>query len=210
MFLQLSPTSTAVNTDRQATRHRLIVAAAALFQRRGYYGVGTTDILSLAQAPRGSLYHHFPGGKAELAGAAVDWVAQEAATHTRHLRLTGNGAEKILETTANAIATWMEAKEFAEGSLFSALATCLDPVADALLQSRLAAAYTSMASEYEEMLRAAGFPAALAHEFATEIIFSIEGASVLARAQKNVAPIKHATRQLIVRLTAIGEHHAPT
>jgi AcrR family transcriptional regulator len=53
------------------TKQMMIRAAADLMQRRGYVGTGVADILSHAKAPRGSLYHHFPGGKREIAIEAV-------------------------------------------------------------------------------------------------------------------------------------------
>jgi AcrR family transcriptional regulator len=53
------------------TKLMMIRAAAELMQRRGYLGTGVAEILSRASAPRGSLYHHFPGGKREIAIEAV-------------------------------------------------------------------------------------------------------------------------------------------
>jgi TetR/AcrR family transcriptional regulator, lmrAB and yxaGH operons repressor len=56
------------------TKQMMIRAAADLMQRRGYVGTGVADILSKANAPRGSLYHHFPGGKREIALAAIAYA----------------------------------------------------------------------------------------------------------------------------------------
>lgn len=52
----------------------MIETAARLFRRRGYDGVGVALILQESGAPRGSLYHHFPGGKAEIAAEAAGWA----------------------------------------------------------------------------------------------------------------------------------------
>ena len=64
-------------TDETPTRDRLIQAATRLFRQRGYDGTGLTEILTEAGVPKGSLYHHFPDGKADLACAAADWTASE-------------------------------------------------------------------------------------------------------------------------------------
>ena len=32
-------------------------------RRKGYHGVGLNELLADANAPKGVLYHHFPGGK---------------------------------------------------------------------------------------------------------------------------------------------------
>jgi len=59
------------------TKDRLIFAAANLFSERGYHGVGLAEILSQAQAPKGSLYHHFPNGKPDLALASATWASDQ-------------------------------------------------------------------------------------------------------------------------------------
>lgn len=58
-----------------STRDRLVATAARLFRQRGYNGVGIADILADARAPKGSLYHHFPAGKSDLALAAADAIS---------------------------------------------------------------------------------------------------------------------------------------
>ncbi len=57
------------------TKDRLIQTAARLFSARGYHGVGVAEILAAAKAPKGSLYHHFPNGKSDLALAAATWAS---------------------------------------------------------------------------------------------------------------------------------------
>ena len=64
-------------TDAPSTKDRLIFAATRLFRQRGYDGTGLAEVLSEAGVPKGSLYHHFPAGKADLACAAADWTASE-------------------------------------------------------------------------------------------------------------------------------------
>ena len=49
-----------------STRDRLIAAMLDALRRRGYFGIGLNELLASANAPKGVLYHHFPGGKTEL------------------------------------------------------------------------------------------------------------------------------------------------
>lgn len=51
-------------------------SATELFQEHGYQGTGLNEILARSGAPRGSLYHHFPGGKTELGVAAIAAAGQ--------------------------------------------------------------------------------------------------------------------------------------
>ena len=60
-----------------STRDRLITAAALLFRQKGYHATGLAEVLTTAQVPKGSLYHHFPDGKSDLARAAADWTADQ-------------------------------------------------------------------------------------------------------------------------------------
>jgi AcrR family transcriptional regulator len=48
------------------TRERIVGASAELFRRQGYTGTGLKQIVASADAPFGSVYHFFPGGKAQL------------------------------------------------------------------------------------------------------------------------------------------------
>ena len=60
-----------------STKDRLIRSAANLFRVHGYHGVGLNDLLAEAKAPKGSLYHHFPKGKPDLARAAALWASDQ-------------------------------------------------------------------------------------------------------------------------------------
>ena len=56
---------------KPATRDRILYATAELFRRQGYNGTGLKQVVAEAEAPFGSLYHHFPGGKVELAEEVI-------------------------------------------------------------------------------------------------------------------------------------------
>ncbi len=55
----------------------LVAATAQLLRRRGYAGTTVSEFLDAAGAANGSLYHHFPGGKEELASAAIEAAAEQ-------------------------------------------------------------------------------------------------------------------------------------
>src|SRR5256885_14385974 len=48
------------------TRERIMDSSAELFRRHGYTGTGMKQIVAAANAPFGSIYHFFPGGKEQL------------------------------------------------------------------------------------------------------------------------------------------------
>ena len=53
------------------TRERILDASTELFRRQGYAGTGLKAVVAQAGAPFGSLYHHFPGGKDQLAAETI-------------------------------------------------------------------------------------------------------------------------------------------
>ena len=62
--------------DRGAdVREQMTRSAALLFGERGFSGTGLRDVIAHSSTPRGSIYHHFAGGKAELAREAVEHAA---------------------------------------------------------------------------------------------------------------------------------------
>src|SRR5580698_1524251 len=60
-------------------RERMVRSAAQLIRRKGVSGTGMREIVTEADAPRGSLQHYFPGGKEELVSDALLWMGDVAA-----------------------------------------------------------------------------------------------------------------------------------
>lgn len=57
------------------TRDRIIESTASLIRNRGYFGTGINEIIKDTSVPKGSLYHHFPGGKDEMISSALEVAA---------------------------------------------------------------------------------------------------------------------------------------
>jgi AcrR family transcriptional regulator len=73
--------------SRRDSRDDMIRAAIELLCERGYAGTSFGDVLERSGAPRGSIYHHFPGGKQQLVTEAVQrYTAGVLRRSTRRLR----------------------------------------------------------------------------------------------------------------------------
>src|ERR1700750_2133255 len=59
-------------SKRRDGRERLLYGAGRLLAERGSAGRELPDVAERGGAPRGSIYHHFPGGKAQLAAEAAE------------------------------------------------------------------------------------------------------------------------------------------
>ena len=58
-----------------SSRDRMVRSAAGLIARRGMNATSLSDVLTESGAPRGSVYHHFPDGKRQLAAASTSCEA---------------------------------------------------------------------------------------------------------------------------------------
>ncbi|GAC70111.1 TetR/AcrR family transcriptional regulator [Gordonia soli] len=73
-------TDTTVSADvthgvaERGPRERMVVHAADLIGRDGVAATSIGDVIAAAAAPRGSIYHHFPGGKTQLMTEAVRYA----------------------------------------------------------------------------------------------------------------------------------------
>jgi TetR/AcrR family transcriptional repressor of lmrAB and yxaGH operons len=87
----------------------LIRATADLLQRHGYGATGLDEILEAASATNGSLYHHFPGGKEELAVAAIRASGARVEADLRARLAGGTDLGEALETWIDGLARGLEA-----------------------------------------------------------------------------------------------------
>lgn len=134
------------------TRERILRAAIRLFQQRGYHGTGLSEILADAEAPKGSLYHHFPLGKAQLGVAAIDSVAADYEALVAKRRARGVSAANIVRGLAAAQSQWLKDTQWREGGLFSVLAQGFLPDAPEVHRA-LARVYQQRREMLERALR---------------------------------------------------------
>lgn len=73
-----------------SARDKILEAAEALFARRGYAGVGMSEIADAVGLSKSSLFHHFPS-KAQLYAAVADRILREVEDATAQA-LAGGGS----------------------------------------------------------------------------------------------------------------------
>src|SRR6188472_4526020 len=59
-----------------STRERMVVSAALLVREQGARATSIDDVLAHSGAPRGSVYHHFPGGRQQLLREAIEYAGE--------------------------------------------------------------------------------------------------------------------------------------
>ena len=177
------------------SRQRLVTAAAEMLAQHGLNATSIREMAKRAEAPVGSTYHHFPGGKQQMVIEAVRLAgARVGAGLDRHLQ-AGFAAG-----LRGFLAAWRDVlvrSGFRIGCPVMAVAVeePIDEVADAILE-----AAADVFAEWEQRLArsliAEGYDGEAASGFATLIVASVEGAIVLCRARRSIDPFDRVARWL--------------
>lgn len=182
------------------SRAALIDTAATLFRRQGYAATGLNQILDEAGVKPGSLYHHFPQGKQQLAAAVVDGAGAAIEQLLRRFLSGGLPVADIVDRWVDVLVAGLIA-DGRDGCPIEPIAT--ESVnASSLVRAASARAFTGWCAAIEERLRADGWSSAEAESVAVAVISLIEGALILSRIAGDVGALnaaKAAARQLISR-----------
>jgi TetR/AcrR family transcriptional repressor of lmrAB and yxaGH operons len=183
------------------TRDRMIDATVAALQRHGVDGMSFTEILASSGAARGAIYHHFPGGKAQLVAEAA---ARNGADVRAHLAgLPAGSPSAVVDAFLAMIRPVVAAAAGGSGcaSLGAAPPSAASPdvappsgAGDEGLRGVAATAFSSWTTQLAERLTTAGMPPAEADELAITLISLLEGAQILCRAAGSLDPFDKAAR----------------
>lgn len=177
-------------------RERMVESAALLMRERGVAGTGMRDIAERASAPRGSLQHYFPNGKDQVVTEALAWVAEQVSAPL--LKVT-SAAQPVPArvVVAKMFDRW---RRVLEGSDYLAgcpvVATVTDAGGNDALRSAAAATFARWRVALVGALRRGGLPKARAERLAVLTICALEGAIVLARAQRDLEPLNTVAREM--------------
>jgi AcrR family transcriptional regulator len=186
------------------SRNRMIQSAALLFREHGYSGTGFRDVVEHSGAPRGSIYHHFPGGKEQLAADTVAWAT--AVIERRIERAVHKGDPVV--ALGIFVDTW---REVLEDSNFRAgcpvVAVSVEADAGSTATAAAAAAFARWQDLIARALLDAGVGRTDARRLATLVVAAVEGAILLCRARRDIRPLRDVHRALDATLrTAMSWH----
>lgn len=181
------------------SRAALIDTAATLFRRQGYAATGLNQILDDAGVKAGSLYHHFPGGKQELAAAVVESAGAQIERVLRAALADDTPVTLVVDRWLDMLAAGLAA-DCRDGCPVEPIAT--ESVhASELVRRAAARAFDSWCAAIAERLRSEGWDSDRADDTALAVVSIIEGALVLSRTSGNAAALtaaKTATWALLV------------
>ena len=173
---------------RPGTKQEMITTAAALFRSRGYHATSWRMLVQQAGTPWGSAYHYFPGGKEELAVAAIEHDAREIGEFITRCFDTQTDPGSAVEAWFASAAKILQRSGYHDGCRVATVA--LETIPDS---TQIAAAIRDAFAGWEEILRsrlmAAGIPPASASECATLALVNLEGALLLSRIHQGTEPL---------------------
>jgi TetR/AcrR family transcriptional repressor of lmrAB and yxaGH operons len=180
-----------METDSRAS---MVRSAASLIRSRGVSATSLSDVLADSGAPRGSIYHHFPDGKRQLAEDAISWTSERVLTHLR----AGNprSPSAVLERF---IAMWRQVvvtSGATAGCVVAGVAIDTGPDETGVMDV-VRATFRSWAAALAEELEAVGVPSQRATPIALATLAGMEGALILCRAEGNVKPLDAVAKELI-------------
>lgn len=187
----------------RASQHRdaIIRTAARLFRTQGFAATGLNQIVEESGAPKGSVYHYFPGGKEAIGAATVGWAGGRVAQTLAELQAQGLTPGDLLRQYAVRLAGWMAQSGFRDGCPIATTLLETAPESEWIRQAG-DAALQGWAAVLRQALEAAQVPAPRAGRLAFAAIAALEGALIQARVAMQPAPIVDAAEELALAFEA--------
>ncbi|MEW2132896.1 TetR/AcrR family transcriptional regulator [Streptomyces sp. NPDC005435] len=177
------------------TRARIEGAAAMLFRRHGYSATGLKRIAGEADAPFGSIYHFFPGGKQQL---AEDMIRTSGTEYGRMVLA-------LLDSVPDPAESLVHAFDAAAADLAAAGYADACPIGTVALEvaSSNEVLRVATAEVFEEWVGAAArwfgrwvADPKTAQSLAYSMVMMLEGAFMLSRAARDPEPLRVAGRSM--------------
>lgn len=174
------------------------------------------DVVAASGAPIGSLYHHFPGGKSQMAREAMINAGAAYALIIPTVMAPFDDLGEAIEAAFAEAATDMAQTGFANmcpvGSIAAEVAETVEELRDASAEI-----FTSWLDGGTAYFVARGVTASTARDVTVALISALEGAFVLARTLRDVEPLLAAGRVLgrqyrgieLTPAEARHQHHRP-
>lgn len=184
-------------------RENMIESAALLMRERGVEATSFSEVLERSGAPRGSIYHHFPGGKAQL--------VEEATRHAGEVIANGLAGALGQDDPAAALRTFCDTwrsvlckSDFGAGC--PVVAATLEGERSPGARDAAGAAFARWQTLLSDALLERGVAREHARSLSALAIAAIEGAVVLARAERSRAPLARVADELeLLVLAALAQ-----
>jgi TetR/AcrR family transcriptional regulator, lmrAB and yxaGH operons repressor len=168
---------------RGSVRDRMVGGASVLLATKGMEGTTFAKVLEATDSPRGSVYHHFPGGKPELIHAALDLASRRGLAAMEATR--GQPAAVVVQRFLVLWRSLLDRSQLTAGCAVVAVTVATD---DDELLDHAGAIFRSWTELLTKLCVAGGMAGESARQFAVTVISATEGAVALCRAERSTQP----------------------
>lgn len=170
------------------TKDRIMDTSAELFRRQGYTATGVKQIVAAANAPFGSLYHFFPGGKEQLAAEVIRSSGQLYIQLFATIALQAPDVLTAVHDFFSGAAETLKETDYADACPIATVALEVANTSEPLREAT-AEVFESWIAGATEYFAAAGIPRETARELALSMLSLLEGAFIFCRAMRSVEPL---------------------
>jgi len=173
-------------------RARMVEGAVRLLATKGVEGTSFAEVLAATDSPRGSIYHHFPGGKPELLHAALDLASERGLAAMEATR--GQPAVAVVQRF---LGLWRELLDRSRLKAGCAVVAVTVAAADDDLLDHAGTIFRTWTERLTELCAAAGMNQESARRLAVTVIAATEGAVALCRAERSREPFEEVSATLL-------------
>lgn len=182
-------------------KDRIIDAAIRLFRQKGYSASGLNDIVAASAAPKGSVYHYFPDGKASIAAAAVETAGQRVVATLLDIASNHANTGEMLKAHAALLGSWLKQSDYRDGCPITTVLLELAPQ-DRNVTVAGKNAFAARNNLLTERLMAEGWAADEAVRMAQLSTCAMQGALVQARIERSPKPLESVAHLLASQIKA--------
>jgi AcrR family transcriptional regulator len=187
---------------RVQTDQRIVRAMAELLRVQGYAATGIQQLAHAAEAPTGSIYHHFKGGKREVAAAAL---RQTGAVYIQLLPILLDQHDDLPTAIDAAFTAAAETIANTGWANMCPVGTVTGEIADSepALRAVAAEVIASWIEQGTGYLSGRGLAGAEARALMYALVSALEGAFILARGQRSTEPLVAAGKAMAAYATKL-------
>ena len=174
------------------TRQKMVTSAALLLREDGVARTGFRDVVAHSGTPRGSIAHHFPGGKRQLVAEAVRYAGGFS---SEAMRTKASTPEEIVRLIFGLYRRALFDTDFAAGCPVGAVAQ--EAYGDPELRTEVQRVFDDWRDVLRVSLRKARFSRKRSIELADVAIASMQGAIMLSRVDGTSDALDRVEKQLL-------------
>jgi TetR/AcrR family transcriptional repressor of lmrAB and yxaGH operons len=177
----------------------MVDGAVRLLATRGVEGTSFAEVLEATGSPRGSVYHHFPGGKPELLHAALDLASERGLAAMEATR--GQPSEVVIERF---LALWRGLLDWSRLTAGCAVVAVTVAANDDVLLDHAGTIFRTWTELLTELCTTGGMDTDSARQLAVTVIAATEGAVAMCRAERSTQPFEDVETVLLSLARSLG------